>query len=57
MNRVQFRPGLSMAEFLTRYGTDAQCEAVLQAARWPSGYVCPSCGGAARTSFRRQGRL
>ena len=57
MSRVQFQPGLSMPEFLARYGTDAQCEAALQAARWPSGFVCPSCGGAARTSFRRQGRL
>ena len=36
MNRVQFQPGLSMPEFLTRYGTDAQCEAALQAARWLS---------------------
>ena len=45
MNRVQFQPGLSMPEFLTRYGTDAQCEAALQAARWPKGFVCPNCGG------------
>jgi len=57
MNRVQFQPGLSMPEFLRRYGTDAQCEAALQIARWPSGFACPGCGGAARTSFRRQGRL
>ena len=57
MNRVQFQPGLSMPEFARRYGTDAQCEAALQAARWPSGFVCPVCGAAARTSFRRQGRL
>src|SRR5665213_1314811 len=57
LNRVQFQPGLSMPEFLRRYGTDAQCEAALQIARWPSGFACPGCGGAARTSFRRQGRL
>lgn len=57
MNRVQFQPGLSMPEFLKRYGTDAQCEAALTAARWPSGFRCPACGGEARSSFRRQGRL
>lgn len=56
MNRVQFQAGLSMPEFLERYATEAQCEAALEAARWPRGFVCPSCGGAARTSFRR-GRL
>ena len=44
MNRVQFQPGLSMAEFLDRYGSEAQCEAALVAARWPDGFVCPACG-------------
>ena len=52
MNRVQFQPGLSMPEFFERYGTEAQCQAALQAARWPSGFVCPDCGGAARTQLR-----
>jgi transposase-like protein len=57
MNRVQFQPGLSMSEFMSRYGSDDKCEAALLAARWPSGFVCPACGGSARTSFRRSGRL
>ena len=26
MNRVQFQPGLSMAEFMDRYGSDEKCE-------------------------------
>ncbi len=55
MNRVQFQPGLSMPEFFERYGTEAKCQAALQAARWPKGFVCPNCGGAARTSFVRGG--
>ena len=29
MNRVQFQRGLSMAEFLDRYGSEEQCEAAL----------------------------
>ena len=33
MNRVQFQPGLSMPEFVQQFGTEAQCEAALQAAR------------------------
>jgi ribosomal protein L37AE/L43A len=57
MNRVQFQPGLSMAEFLERYGSDEKCEAAVIAARWPQGFACPACGGAASSSFRREGRL
>ena len=55
MNRVQFQAGLSMPEFLEQYGTEAQCRAALQAARWPNGFVCPVCRGAARTCFDRGG--
>lgn len=36
MNRVQFQSGLSMAEFMKRYGTDEQCEAALVGSRWPA---------------------
>jgi transposase-like protein len=57
MNKVQFQPGLSMAEFFKRFGTDDKCEQALIAARWPEGFVCPACGDAASSSFRREGRL
>jgi transposase-like protein len=43
MNRIQFQPGLSLSEFLHNYGTEAQCEAVLEKARWPGGFTCPDC--------------
>ena len=51
MNRVQFQPGLAMPEFFELYGSEARCQAALQEARWPAGFVCPKCAGAARTSF------
>ena len=57
MNRVQFQPGLSMADFMARYGSDDSCEAALIESRWPKGFVCPSCGGGHSSSFRREGRL
>lgn len=57
MNRVQFQPGLSMADFMRRFGTQEQCEAALTLARWPQGFACPECGSPSRSSFRRQGRL
>jgi Transposase zinc-ribbon domain len=57
MNRVQFQPGLSMAEFMDRYGGDDKCEAALIESRWPSGFACPACGCGHGSSFRREGRL
>ena len=57
MNRVQFQPGLSMAEFFDRYGSNDKCEASVIASRWPEGFVCPACGAGPHSSFRRQGRL
>lgn len=55
INRVQFQAGLSMPEFYERYGTEEHCRAALLAARWPNGFVCPACGGGARTAFERDG--
>lgn len=52
MNRIQFQPGLSMTEFLKRYGTEAQCAAALEQARWPTGFQCPRC---AATAYSRVG--
>jgi len=57
MNRVQFQPGLSMVEFMDRYGSDDSCEAALIESRWPKGFVCPSCECGHSSSFRREGRL
>ncbi|CAI8740176.1 IS1595 family transposase [Methylocaldum szegediense] len=56
MNRVQFQKGLSLAEFLGQYGREEQCEAALEALRWPEGFRCPACGGAHHTVFERSGR-
>lgn len=56
MNRVQFQAGLSMAEFLQRYGSEAQCAEALAAARWPDGFRCPHCGETRHTTFTREAR-
>lgn len=42
-NRIQFQPGMSIPEFLRRFGTEAQCAQALKAARWPDGFRCPRC--------------
>ena len=56
MNRVQFQPGLSMVEFMQRYGSEAQCEAALIRSRWPQGFACPACRCHLHTTFKRAGR-
>lgn len=55
MNTVQFQKGLSMPEFLGRYGTQEQCEQAVIAWRWPGGYKCGSCSSVRSLSFRRAG--
>lgn len=57
MNRVQFQSGLSMTEFMDRYGSEDQCEAALVASRWPDGFACPKCGCDQNNAFRRGGLL
>lgn len=58
MNRVQSQRGLSLPQFMERYGTEEQCGQAVIAARWPPGFTCPACGlRQARSTFRRQGRL
>lgn len=56
MNRVQFQAGLSMPEFLKQFGTQTQCRAALEGARWPAGFRCPSCTDSRATRFEREGR-
>jgi transposase-like protein len=45
-NMVQFQKGLSMVEFLKRYGTETACRDALFKLRWPEGFRCPECGNA-----------
>ena len=53
MNRVQFQKGLSMQEFMDRFGSVEQCEQALLSWRWPQGFACPACASAVHSSFRR----
>ena len=57
MNAIQFQPGLSLAQFLRDYGTEAKCYRALYKSRWPRGFTCPSCGGHRRSRFHRKGRV
>ena len=52
MNQIQFQPGLSMHEFFDLYGSEPQCAQALERARWPNGFRCPRCQGAAHCMLR-----
>lgn len=56
INQVQFQRGLSMAEFLDKYGTEEKCHVALVASRWPEGFHCPACRDERHSTFIRQGR-
>ena len=56
MNRIQFQPGISLFEHFQQLGTEEQCEAALEQARWPEGFRCPRCGGAAHCVLRVRAR-
>lgn len=45
-HRIQFQTGMSIPEFLSVFGTEAQCAEALRRSRWPDGFRCPRCGGA-----------
>lgn len=47
INSVQFQRGLSMVDFMARYGSREQCEAALLAWRWPKAFGCPRCSSRA----------
>lgn len=56
MNMVQFQKGLSLADFIKRYGSEEACEKALFASRWPQGWRCPECGYDRSCTVYRQGR-
>lgn len=53
MNRIQFQIGMSLDQFLADYGTEAQCEAIVEKSRWPQGFQCPKCKTKAHSAYRR----
>ena len=55
-NKIQFQRGMSLSELIERFGTETQCEAALERARWPGGFACPSCGGREHSTFVSDGR-
>jgi len=57
MNRIQFQPGMSLNQFLDQYGSQEQCEAALEASRWPNGFFCPKCHSTRHSCYRRGRRV
>ena len=56
MNTVQFlQSGMSLAQVFTKYGTEEQCEAAVEEARWPNGFRCPNCDCGRSSCYRLEG--
>lgn len=55
-NPIQFQTGMSLSDLFKDYGTESQCEAALEQARWPKGFECPHCGGSRHSRFHQGGR-
>ena len=53
MNRIQFQAGMSLSQFLARYGKEHQCAQVLEQSRWPQGFQCPKCQSKEHGTYRR----
>ena len=45
-NQIQFQQGMSIPEFLSIFGTQAQCTEAVKHSRWPGGFRCSRCSGA-----------
>jgi len=43
-SRVQFQKGLSLQQFLNKYGQEEQCQRAIFRAKWPNGWICQHCG-------------
>ena len=56
MNMVQFQSGLSMSDFMKRYGTEAKCRRTVFRSRWPKGFRCPACSARDHSKFVRGGQ-
>jgi ribosomal protein L37AE/L43A len=55
-NLIQFQPGLSLSEFMTKYATETQCAAALEQSRWPEGFACARCASASHSKWEREAR-
>jgi len=54
-NWVELQHGMSSSEFIRTYASEAKCEAALERARGPEGFVCPHCGGREHSRFFADG--
>jgi len=52
-NWIQVQPGMSLNQFLARYGEEQQCEVALEDSRWPEGFHCPKCNSNRHYRYRR----
>ena len=51
--RIQFQKGLSLPEFIMKFGTREQCEQHLFKHKWNNGFICGKCGSRTSSHFNK----
>lgn len=54
-NQIQLQKGLSLSQFIDRYGTEEQCQTAVERSRWPEGFSCPKCSHTSAYAYLRNG--
>ena len=44
----------NLLDVVDKFGTDAECRAVLESLRWPSGVACPRCGSLGVSTLKKR---
>lgn len=56
INQIQFQRGMSLLDFVDRFGSEEQCIQALFYRRWPNGFCCPRCSAALFYRLTTSGR-
>lgn len=51
------RPSIDLMTLLDSYDTDAECRSYLEELRWPTGPICPRCGGKVISRIHKRGQF
>ena len=52
-NKIQFQQGMSIDNFMSKYGTNKKCRAELFDLRWSKGFICPNCDNTTYCELKR----
>ena len=54
---AETKPAIDLLSLLDAYDTDTECRAYLEDLRWPTGPICPRCGGKVISRIQKRGQF